>query len=733
MTRPKAYEIGERLSLGGMAEVHRAIAIAAEGGARRDVVLKRILAPFSEDPAYRALFEEEARLGAALKHANVVELLDAGVMDDRLFLALEWVDGVDLAAALRLARRREKAPPTVVSLYIARELLRGLQYVHSRAAPDGKPLNLVHRDVSPGNVLLSHAGQVKLGDLGSAKAIVRSGKTVTGVIKGDAHYMSPEQLSGGTVDARTDVYAVGMLLFTLLAGQDPLEGATFADVVPRILEGKVPPPSSFRRELAGPIDDAIRRAIHPDLHERFVSAIDFQFALEAYAKDRGLALEAAALAEWLESMDARRSRGHGGGNRPVPSLVARIEPLIAEAIEAPPVAAEGGSRGPIPRDPARPEPSIYRTRPMPPDTKPAAPAAKKKGKAPPGGDDEEEDVDTDSVDGLPPPGTAPLPPSARASAAKARSGGSAGASHSLTHTAATKPKIGEVEWFAPHRKPIAALALGPRGRFVVTGSHDQTLCVFDLVLRRAARSLTGHSSAITCLAITPDGGRVVSGGRDKTLRVWRISDGTLLRTIETTAWVFSVAALPDGRRAVSGGLDGKLRVWDLETGKALRALEGHVDALNAIAPLPDDNRVLSGGRDKSLRLWNLSSGQAEMVIDEGLDSVRAVAVSADGTRAVSAGAEPVVRMWDLALGSEVHRFEGHREPVAALAFSPEGLRVLSAGYDGTLRLWSARTGEAVGVFEGHEGAVLAAEFARDGAFFVSGGADGRVGLWPLAD
>src|SRR4051812_48849355 len=178
-----------------MAEIYRARAIGRD--AATDIVcVKKILPHLSEDPEYQQMFMDEARVAFTLHHPNIVQVKDLGRIDDQLFLALEYVDGADLGEILLKARDRDELLPVPVALYIALEVLKGLHYAHSRRGADGRAMAIVHRDVSPGNVLVSRTGAAKLGDFGIARAAVRAGRTVAGVVKGNALYMAPEQITG---------------------------------------------------------------------------------------------------------------------------------------------------------------------------------------------------------------------------------------------------------------------------------------------------------------------------------------------------------------------------------------------------------------------------------------------------------------------------------------------------------------------------------------------------------
>ena len=235
-----------------------------------------IAAHLSSDPQFAELFITEARLAALLGHPNVVSVLDFDRDEDgTLFLAMELVEGTDLR---RLARAHGGPLPVSLALFVAAETLRGLAHAHE-LAKDGKPLGLVHRDVSPHNILVSRAGGVKVADFGIAKASAASTSgTGHGVIKGKLPYMAPEQAAGQPVDARTDLWAVGIVLHEMLVGKRPFDGATDPETLARVLRADLPPlPSSIPHDVAL----VLRALLARDREERPASADVAALALRA--------------------------------------------------------------------------------------------------------------------------------------------------------------------------------------------------------------------------------------------------------------------------------------------------------------------------------------------------------------------------------------------------------------------------------------------------------------------
>jgi tRNA A-37 threonylcarbamoyl transferase component Bud32 len=224
------YRVLRRLGQGGMAEVFEAVAEGAEGFRRR-VAIKRVLPEHATDASVRRMFFDEARIAARLHHPGIVAVLDFGLDGDAPFQVLELVDGEDLAAVLR----RVGTLPLGVALHVGREVANALDCAHRATDDEGRPLGIVHRDVSPSNVLVSREGDVKLGDFGIAFAHERSERTAAGVVRGKPAYMAPEQLTGGVVDARTDVFGLACTLHRALVGRSPLADE---DAIARLLRGE---------------------------------------------------------------------------------------------------------------------------------------------------------------------------------------------------------------------------------------------------------------------------------------------------------------------------------------------------------------------------------------------------------------------------------------------------------------------------------------------------------------
>lgn len=266
------YQLVERLARGGMAEVFKAKSHGVEGF-EKTLVIKRILPELSSNPQFVEMFINEAKIAVTLSHANVVQVFDLGRAEDSYFIAMEFVAGYDLATLIRRAKVQRQTIKPELAVFVVSELAKALDYAHRRRDAHLRPLHIVHRDVSPQNVLVSFEGEVKLTDFGVAKArTFMAQATEAGVLKGKYAYMSPEQSRGEPVDARTDLYALGVVLFELLSGTNPFEGDSTYETLRRVREGDRASLQQLAPEVSDELAQIVERSIHPSADERYQNA-----------------------------------------------------------------------------------------------------------------------------------------------------------------------------------------------------------------------------------------------------------------------------------------------------------------------------------------------------------------------------------------------------------------------------------------------------------------------------
>ena len=293
------YQLHRRIAIGGMAEVFLA-RTASLDGFDKDLVIKRIRPELCQDGYFVSLFLDEARLSLQLAHPNVVHVYDFGQADGSYYLALELIHGADLSTLLALPAFRHQGLPIPVAAYIVEQACRGLDYAHTKRGRDGKPLEIIHRDVSPKNILVSLHGEVKVTDFGIAKAAGRIAQTEAGRVVGKIAYMSPEQATDGHVDLRTDVYAAGIVLWELVTGRTLFDGELTPELIEKIRGAVVPPASQFNRKVPRRLDKLLAKALAKESDERFESAKEMAAALRDFLADEAPKTSSDTLAELLD-------------------------------------------------------------------------------------------------------------------------------------------------------------------------------------------------------------------------------------------------------------------------------------------------------------------------------------------------------------------------------------------------------------------------------------------------
>ncbi|MHB8872656.1 MAG: serine/threonine protein kinase, partial [Myxococcaceae bacterium] len=276
------YQLLDRIAAGGMAEIYRARYTGA-AGVTKAVVIKKILPHYAGNKSFVSMFINEAKIALGLSHGNIAQIFDFGEIDGEYFLAMEYVHGQPLSKVLKRARSVQvPVIPTPFAVLIGMELCKGLHYAHTRLDEEGRPLNIIHRDVSPQNVIISYEGQVKIVDFGIAKART-AGRTETeaGAVKGKYVYFAPEQARGKELDARTDTFAAGIVLYEMLCGRLPFEGKMI-EVLSKIARGEFPTPRSVNPDITPALERILLTAMAHEKKDRYPTAEAFQEALATY-------------------------------------------------------------------------------------------------------------------------------------------------------------------------------------------------------------------------------------------------------------------------------------------------------------------------------------------------------------------------------------------------------------------------------------------------------------------
>ena len=339
------YTITERLDHGGMAEVFRGVSESMDGF-KKAVAIKRILPNLTKNQKFVSMFLDEARLSLYLQHANIVQVFDISkTPDNAYFLVMEYVDGCNLKALIERSKQKTKRIEIAHSIYIMTEACKALNYAHFLEHPEtNEPLGIVHRDISPPNILLSKNGEIKLVDFGLAKANTQIESTDQGVVKGKFSYLSPEAASGSSVDHRADVFAVGIILWEMFTGRRLFYGETDYQTVELVRQARVPSIAALNPEIEAELEAVVRKALARDPNDRYQSANDLGDALTQYLFSRRMKVTARDVATLVRDAQVENMRKRSA--EPKDSL---IDALIVDEMQKMTSLVEGeegGGNGP---------------------------------------------------------------------------------------------------------------------------------------------------------------------------------------------------------------------------------------------------------------------------------------------------------------------------------------------------------------------------------------------------
>ncbi|HEY8923770.1 MAG TPA: protein kinase [Polyangia bacterium] len=352
------YTLIERLAAGGMAEVFRA-KIVSSHGFEKIIVIKRILPHLAADPSFVTMFIDEAKLMAQLTHPKVVQLLDFGDVGGQYFMALEYIDGNDALALLRSAAQKKVRVPVHLVVYVIAEILDALDYAHTVTDLGGRPLNIVHRDISPSNIFIARHGEVKLGDFGIAHASDREADTQAGTLKGKYGYMSPEQVVGGALDGRSDLFAVGIVLAESFMGRRLFTAPNDLDVLLMVRDARIDRLDKYGHDVPPELAGIVRKALRRDVTQRYQTAAEFRDDLADYLFSVGVRVGPADLRAFMTDLgdpspEALRRVQRLGRRLSVPQSEAAIAYALSHPTGSAGLATGSGPTGTAPLRPPRP-------------------------------------------------------------------------------------------------------------------------------------------------------------------------------------------------------------------------------------------------------------------------------------------------------------------------------------------------------------------------------------------
>lgn len=733
------YDIHREISRGGQGVVY----LATQQSTKRRVAIKLLLSGSGASPAVRKRFEREIELVAQLAHPNIISIFHSGLTrDGRQFYVMDYVDGVTLD---RHVRDRQCTLEETIRLFL--EVCDGVQYAHQRG--------MIHRDLKPGNVLVSEetetSGSRRVGDgtpalraypkildFGLAKLLDGSADapvSMTDEVVGTLPYMSPEQATGrhDQVDTRTDVYALGVILYNLLTGEYPYRVVgSLMEVVQNITDTSPMPPikrwqaseNGLRRKLSKecPFDEDVQtivlKALSKEPDRRYQSAGEFARDLRRYLA--GEPIEARADSSWyVLRKTVRRYRAGLSAAALFVALVcgtavwmyflyqeqSRLRKDAQEQKTAADVAKDAALKAKGEAETAREQEAAARKR----ADEARLEAERQAYLAGIGGAD-----------------------------AALRAGDVAAARVRLDQTVET---LRGWEW--RHLSGLADrstftldaggsaldVAFSADGSRVAWGAEDGGIRVASIESRQVERELTGLKAAVACVRFSSDGRYVAGGALDGELLLWDAERGErVARLAGHEAGVTRVAFQPEGSLLASASRDGTVRLWGVPDGAAQATLTGHTGWVTALDFTSNGQRLLSGAWDNGVKVWD-AAGRTEVLTYEGHPQrVNAVAVSRYGDMAASAS-WGMIKVWTVSNGRELTTLQIAGGDVASVAISPDGTRVAAGSADGGLRLYDATTGFEIAVLRGHVDRVTSVAFSPDFSWIATASADGTVKLW----
>ncbi len=323
------YFLIEKLATGGMAEIYTAKTFGVDGFEKL-LAIKRILPHCSTDKEFITMLIDEAKLSVLLSHTNIVQVYDLGKVGDDYFISMEFINGINLREALnRCSEHKEKITEDVV-VYIISEICKGLDYAHSKKDNEGTALNIIHRDISPQNILISFEGEVKVVDFGIAKAAMNISHTMAGILKGKISYMSPEQALGKPIDCKTDIFSTGLMLYELIMGQKLFTGDTQFEVLKKIRTTRLTD-KSFPSTMPESLKKILAKALAYSIKDRYENAGDFQIDLTRYLYSTYNDFTPRKLAKLMRTIFAQEIENKAARKVEEPSIDSRTRSVLIDS------------------------------------------------------------------------------------------------------------------------------------------------------------------------------------------------------------------------------------------------------------------------------------------------------------------------------------------------------------------------------------------------------------------
>lgn len=671
------YRIVSEFGRGGMAVVYRAIDTVLD----RNVAIKIITTEnTSREKQERFLkrFTREAKALANMSHANIVKVLDYGEFDEMPYLVMEFISGGTLKSRLGISIPFAQAASMLVPV------ARALQYAHHQ--------KIVHRDIKPENLLFNPSGQLLLSDFGVLKLIdaeESQGLTGTGKIVGTPAYMSPEQIRGGQIDGRSDIYSLAIVFFEMISGRKPYNATTPIELSMQHLHDPIPKARQFIRDLPAEVDQLFVRSLAKNPDDRFSSMSTFAEALEKLSGQTTRTTSEKELrgvtAEAMPTSEEKSRRTISRNTFIIASVsIVVVTALLIVGVIMPLLGGQAAkSAPPLPQTPSLVPASTTRAptnSPIPPTSTSTA------------------SFSLSILSPTVPPKIALQPQNVtqivevnrieRISVSKmdwVQTGNwliNAG-TNVVSFIDADSGTVAE-RINLPGEIPLSMAVSPSNSRLFILFNNN--IKVFDIETLRLINTISPITGGAQSIAASPDGEYIALGISDSKVQLLDADDGTVIRIMRSNYGGWSVAFSPDSNLIVGGTSQGIL-MWETGTGLWLPTTGGQDQSIQSLT-FSENGRLLAGGSNGRIIFWRVDTGELSFQAPGDFGKVHSLDFSPDNTMLVSGSDDGIVRLWDTANGSLLRELEGHTGPVLSVSFSPSGVNLASgAQQEATIRIW----------------------------------------------
>ncbi|ACB51524.1 WD-40 repeat-containing serine/threonine protein kinase [Crocosphaera subtropica ATCC 51142] len=673
------YRLEQQLGEGGMGHVF----LATDKRLNKPVAFKLLRESLADDRSMRIRFDWELKICASLKSEHIVQVSDYGITEGGYpFYIMEYLEGETLAQRLKYTPRLS---PEETCLIIS-QVCAGLELAHDgvtlvdEATGETQTIKVVHRDLKPQNIFLvptALGDLVKVIDFGIAKIrnLQAEHTSLTNMFLGTCHYAAPEQLEGSqNLDARADIYSLGLMLYEMLTGVDPF-GFNFREnrvsVESWLFAHASKTPLPLRSQpncdhLSETLEAVVMGCLNKSPDDRFSSVRELSEALSSAI-----------------SLDPAKQLPQGNHNKPLPN------PSIALDQET--VSMANNSQ-------ATQRKTSNLTR--------SSGFAIKWGQC----------LLFTLVTLILGIGMArfvrtPITPSL------------------------TEEKEEEINALHPtttltgHRNGVWSVVLSSNGKLAVSGGEDKTVRVWNTETGSLLQTFSGHGDGVRSVTVSHDGNVIASASADQTIKLWNTATGELIRTLtahQDSLW--SVEISPDQQIIASASADETIKLWNMATAEVIRTLRGHSGWVFSATFSPDGKRLASGGKDGTVKLWDVQTGQMLQTLSDHQDAVRSVAFSPDGNYLASGSWDGTVKVWEMATGKVLSTFSEHSDRIVAVTFSRDGQRLVSGSIDETLQVWDWQNQRLLDTLTDHRDWVLSVATGPSGEM-ISSSRQPTIKIW----